>query len=48
MLMSAVIGLPFALTAARFRRVDTPVRLLAGTLSVVFGLYYAWQTAGGL
>jgi hypothetical protein len=48
LLMSAVIGLPFALTAARFRRVDTPVRLLAGAASVVFGLYYAWRTAGGL
>ncbi|HEX8353727.1 MAG TPA: hypothetical protein VF611_12550 [Pyrinomonadaceae bacterium] len=46
-LMSAVIGLPFALTAARFRHVDTPVRLLAGGASVLFGLYYAWQTAGG-
>ncbi len=48
MLMSALIGLPFALTAGRFRRVDTPVRLLAGALSVAFGLYYAWRTAGGL
>jgi high-affinity nickel-transport protein len=48
MLMSAVIGLPFALTAARFRRVDTPVRLVAGGLSVAFGLYYVWETAGGL
>jgi ABC-type nickel/cobalt efflux system permease component RcnA len=48
LLMSTLIGLPFVLTAARFRRVDTPVRLAAGTLSVVFGLYYAWQTAGGL
>jgi high-affinity nickel-transport protein len=46
LLMSAVIGLPFALTAARFRRVDTPVRLLAGAASIVFGLYYAWRTAG--
>ncbi len=48
LLMSTLIGLPFALTAARFRRVDTPVRLLAGGLSVAFGLYYAWRTAGGL
>ena len=47
-LMSALIGLPFALTPARFRHIDTPVRLLAGCLSVAFGLYYAWQTAGGL
>jgi ABC-type nickel/cobalt efflux system permease component RcnA len=48
LLMSTLIGLPFVLTAQRFRRVDTPVRLLAGTASVLFGLYYAWQTAGGL
>ena len=46
LLMSALIGLPFALTTARFRAVDTPVRLLAGGASVVFGLYYAWQAAG--
>ncbi|HEX8191032.1 MAG TPA: hypothetical protein VF586_21920 [Pyrinomonadaceae bacterium] len=48
LLMSTLVGLPFALTARRFRGVDTPVRLLAGTASVLFGLYYAWQTAGGL
>ena len=43
LLMSALIGLPFALTAARFRSVDTPVQLLAGCASVAFGLYYAWE-----
>ena len=48
LLMSALIGLPFALTAVRFRSVDTPVRLLAGSASIAFGIYYAWQTAGGL
>lgn len=48
LLMSALIGLPFALTAARFRSVDTPVQLLAGCASVAFGLYYAWEVAGGL
>ncbi|MCA1619111.1 MAG: sulfite exporter TauE/SafE family protein [Acidobacteria bacterium] len=48
LLMSALIGLPFALTAGRFRRVDTPVRIFAGFASVAFGLYYAWRTAGGL
>lgn len=47
LLMSTLIGLPFALTARRFRRIDTPVRLLAGTASVLFGLYYAWQTTSG-
>lgn len=43
LLMSTVIGLPFALTAQRFSRVDTPVRLLAGGASVLFGLYYAFE-----
>jgi sulfite exporter TauE/SafE len=47
LLMSTIIGLPFVLTARRFRSVDTPVRLLAGTASVLFGLYYAWQTTAG-
>jgi hypothetical protein len=47
LLMSTIIGLPFILTARRFRSVDTPVRLLAGTASVLFGLYYAWQTTAG-
>jgi ABC-type nickel/cobalt efflux system permease component RcnA len=48
LLMSALISLPFVFTAARFQRIDTPVRLLTGCASVVFGLYYTWQTAGGL
>jgi high-affinity nickel-transport protein len=48
LLMSTLIGLPFILTAQRFRRVDTPVRLLAGAASVLFGLYYAWQTTAGV
>ena len=48
LLMSTLIGLPFVLTARRFRRVDTPVRLLAGTASVLFGLYYAWLTMAGV
>src|ERR1044072_3760187 len=47
LLMSTLIGLPFVLTAQRFRRVDTPVRLLAGAASATFGLYYAWQTTAG-
>ena len=47
LLMSTLIGLPFVLTARRFRGIDTPVRLLAGTASVLFGLYYAWLTTGG-
>lgn len=46
-LMSALVGLPFALTALRFERIHTPVRLVAGAASVVFGLYYAWATLHG-
>ena len=48
MLMSALISLPFVFTASRFTRVDAPVRLLTGLLSIAFGIYYAWETAGGL
>jgi ABC-type nickel/cobalt efflux system permease component RcnA len=48
MLMSALISLPFVFTASRFTRVDAPVRMLTGLLSVAFGIYYAWQTAVGL
>lgn len=44
LLMSTLIGLPFVLTTQHFRRVDTPVRLLAGAASVLFGLYYAFET----
>jgi len=44
LLMSTLVGLPFVLTAQRFRSIDTPVRLLAGTASVLFGLYYAFET----
>jgi high-affinity nickel-transport protein len=47
MLMSALISLPFVFTASRFTRVDAPVRMLTGLLSVAFGIYYAWETAGG-
>jgi ABC-type nickel/cobalt efflux system permease component RcnA len=48
LLMSALIGLPFLLTAGRFQRFDAPVRLLTGVVGVGFGLFYAWRTATGL
>ncbi len=48
LLMSTLVGLPFVLTARRFRRIDIPVRLLAGAASVIFGLYYAWEATSGL
>lgn len=48
LLMSTIIGLPFAVTAMRFERINAPVRFIAGVASVLFGLYYAWETAGGM
>jgi ABC-type nickel/cobalt efflux system permease component RcnA len=41
-LMSAMIGLPFALTARRFSVLNGGIRLLAGLFSMVFGLWLAW------
>ena len=41
-LMSTLIGLPFTFTS-RFERVNRIIRLTAGIVSVVFGLFYAWQ-----
>lgn len=43
LLMSGLIGLPFVFTAVRLERVHTPVRLVAGVTSILFGLYYAWE-----
>ncbi|HEV3468696.1 MAG TPA: hypothetical protein VG148_05205 [Pyrinomonadaceae bacterium] len=48
LLMSALISLPFALTAVRFRQIHTPARVLTGLASIAFGLYYAWGSAAGL
>ena len=43
LLMSALIGLPFAITARRFSTINNRVRLAAGVLSVIFGLIVAWN-----
>ncbi|HUQ34263.1 MAG TPA: hypothetical protein VM095_19225 [Pyrinomonadaceae bacterium] len=50
LLMSGLIGLPFALSARRAGGVHYGLQAAAGALSVVFGLWYAYQTgiAGGL
>jgi sulfite exporter TauE/SafE len=42
LLMSVMIGLPFALTARRFSILNGGIRLLAGLFSVLFGLWLAW------
>lgn len=48
-LMSALIGLPFTFTS-KHERLNRIVRTAAGIVSVVFGLFYAWQVGivGGL
>lgn len=48
LLMTALISLPFVFSDKYFERINTPMRLVAGMGSVAFGLYYAWETAGGL
>jgi hypothetical protein len=48
LLMSALISLPFVYTASYFVRVNNPLRLAAGVMSVAFGIYYAWEVTRGL
>jgi sulfite exporter TauE/SafE len=45
LLMSTTISLPFVLTARRFDRFNHQIRLLAGTMSVLFGGFLAYQIA---
>ena len=50
LLMSGLVGLPFALTSRRLSRIHSGLQTFAGALGVVFGLWYAYETcvAGGL
>jgi ABC-type nickel/cobalt efflux system permease component RcnA len=43
LVMSAMIGLPFAVTARRFSAAGLGIRLLAGVFSVLFGVMLAWK-----
>ncbi len=45
LLMSALVGLPFALSARRFDGMHDSLQTIAGVLSIVFGLWYGYQTA---
>ena len=45
LLMSGLIGLPFALSARRLSSFNYGLQTIAGGLSVAFGLWYAYQTA---
>jgi ABC-type nickel/cobalt efflux system permease component RcnA len=43
LVMSALISLPFAVTAQRFATINGGIRLLAGAFSIGFGLFLVWQ-----
>lgn len=44
LLMSSLVGLPFALSARRLTGVHYGLQMLAGATSVAFGIWYAFQT----
>ncbi len=44
LMMSGLIGLPFALSARRLSSFNYGLQTIAGALSVAFGLWYAFQT----
>lgn len=48
LIMSTLISLPFVASAHRSERMNIVVRSIAGIVSVVFGLFLAWQIGGGL
>ncbi len=43
LIMSAVISVPFVLTARRFEAINGVIRLCAGLFSLAFGLMIAWE-----
>ena len=45
LLMSGLIGLPFALSGRRLTTINYGLQTAAGGLSIAFGLWYAYETA---
>jgi len=43
LIMSALISLPFVLTARRFEAINAVIRLCAGLFSLAFGLMIVWE-----
>lgn len=43
-LMSGLVGLPFAFSARRFAGVNHRLQITAGALSIAFGIWYAFET----
>jgi hypothetical protein len=46
LLMSGLIGLPFALSGRRLTSINYGLQTAAGTLSIAFGLWYAYAAVG--
>ncbi len=44
LIMSGLIGLPFALSARRFNGIHYGLQALAGAVSIAFGFWYAYET----
>ena len=47
LLMSGLIGLPFALSGRRLTSLNYGLQTAAGTLSIAFGLWYAYAVSSG-
>jgi len=48
MLITVAIGLPFAATSDRFARMHRGLRFGAGAVSLVFGIFFAYEAGTGL
>jgi hypothetical protein len=50
LLMSGLVGLPFVLSSRKLSGIHQPVQIVAGVLSLAFGIWYAHETgiASGL
>ena len=47
LLMSGLIGLPFALTSGKLSHVHQGIQTVAAVLSICFGVWYAYHTGAG-
>lgn len=47
LLMSGLIGLPFALSGRRLTSINYGLQTVAGTISIAFGLWYAYAVGSG-
>ena len=47
LLMSSLLGLPFVFGSRRLGGIHYGVQMLAGALSIAFGLWYAYETGVG-